>query len=244
MTSSEEMIERADQEGVTVEELIKEESSVTPMQGNQNDGAGQPAGQTRSSETKVKKRPLMNIKKVVNPAGTIKSRHVAVVVDLSPLDVKNEDGQEAPADTGEKIMSVDEVRKLVARAIGLGTDQKIEDTIEVVDRKFQGAKLAALANMPDDSQDPMELYFEIARRSSLGLLVVGALVALRIFRGPRSKPGDVTVTDEANSLPDGAGQGEKLAARERISRALQENPEQVKKLFLSWAQTGADEEEA
>lgn len=244
MTSSEEMIERADQEGVTVEELIKEESSVTPVQGNQNAGAGQPAGQTRKSETKTKKRPLMNIKKIVNPAGTIKSRHVAVVVDLAPPEVKSEDGQQAPADADGKIMSIDEVRKLVARAIGVGSDQKIEDTIEVVDRKFQGAKLAAIAGMPEDDGNPMELYFEIARRSSLGLLVVGALVALRIFRGPRAKPSDVTITDEANALPEGAGDGEKVAARERISRALQENPEQVKKLFLSWAQAGSDEEEA
>ncbi len=244
MTSSEEMIEQAQQEGVTVEELIKEESSVQPIQGNANAGAGQPAGETRKSETKTKTRPLLNIKKVVNPAGTIKSRHVAVMVDLTAPKADTEEGEQAaPADAGEKIMSVDEVRRLVARAIGVGNDQKIEDTIEVVDRTFQGAKLAGIAGMPGDGQNPMELYFEIARRSSLGLLVVGALVALRIFRGPRTKPSDVTVTDEANALPDGANAGEKIAARDRISRALQENPDQVKKLFLSWAQAGSDDEE-
>ncbi|MFP4141164.1 MAG: flagellar basal-body MS-ring/collar protein FliF [Planctomycetota bacterium] len=243
MTSSEEMVELAQQEGVTVEELIKEESSVQPVQGNDNAGAGEPAGQTRKSETKTKTRPLLNIRKVVNPAGTIKSRHVAVVVDLTPPKTDTEEGEDQPADAGEKIMSVEEVRRLVARAIGVGNDQEIEDSIEVVDRTFQGAKLAGIAGMPGDGQNPMELYFEIARRSSLGLLVVGALVALRIFRGPRTKPGDMTITDEANALPDGADAGEKLAARDRISRALQENPEQVKKLFLSWAQAGSDDEE-
>jgi flagellar M-ring protein FliF len=243
MTSSEEMVEQAQQEGVTVEELIKEESSVQPVQGNADAGAGQPAGQTRKSETKTKTRPLLNIRKVINPAGTIKSRHVAVVVDLTPPKADTKEGEAQPAGAGEKIMSVDEVRRLVARAIGVGNDQKIEDSIEVVDRTFQGAKLAGIAGMSGDGQNPMELYFEIARRSSLGLLVVGALVALRIFRGPRTKPGDVTITDEANALPDGANAGEKLAARDRISRALQENPEQVKKLFLSWAQAGSDDEE-
>ena len=83
-------------------------------------------------------------------------------------------------------------------------------------------------------------YLEIAKRSSLGLLVFGALVALKLFGGSKKKGGEPALALEAEAAAAGAlpagGEGAPEVLRARITRALQENPEEVRRLFLTWAE--------
>lgn len=239
MTSTEMMEETADDKGVVIEETIEERSSSMPQVGQQGVGANQAGGATRESSSKSKIRPVISVKKGSIPPGRVVSKHVAVVVDLSPPAPEEGQEEQQPVPAGE-LMEIDEVKKLVAGAVGLGKD----DTIEVVNRKFQGMNLSVAGALEEPPGDPMDFYLEIARRSSLGVLVVGALIALRIFRGPkrkRSAAHDVQVSEEGNLLPEETQKSDMEAMREKISSALQQDPEQLKQLFLSWAQVSEEE---
>ena len=79
----------------------------------------------------------------------------------------------------------------------------------------------------------------MAKRASLGVLVIGVLLMLRIFSRPRVR------ADAAQAaLAGAAGPGNLLAGergevdpdrlRAHITRALRENPDEVKRLFLAW----------
>ena len=84
---------------------------------------------------------------------------------------------------------------------------------------------------------------EIAKQASLGLLVLGALLALKMFRGPRRKmdvegmPAAALAgggsQSSAGMLPGMADANPDLL-KAQITKALQDNPEEVKRLFLSW----------
>ena len=77
-------------------------------------------------------------------------------------------------------------------------------------------------------------------------MVIGVLVALRILRGPKKKPGEQgeaqpalegNVAGMGNMLPATASGGDSEFLRAQITRALQDNPEEVKRLFQSWVGT-------
>jgi uncharacterized membrane protein len=89
-----------------------------------------------------------------------------------------------------------------------------------------------------------EFLLEMARRFSLGILVIGALVVLRLLRGSRK---GLARAEAGANLPvlEGQGQPNLLTAdqadpealRMQITHALMEKPEEVKRLFVSWAQS-------
>lgn len=215
---------------VIARESINSTSSKTP---SETDAA---TGETKEENIETEYLVGKTVEQTTVLAGEIESLTVAAFVDLSPPDPSGDEEGDAPAP--QPVMSVEDAEEVIRNALGLGEN----DTLKVVNTTFnRPVPVIAEAGGGLDK----EFWFEIARRGSLGVLVIGALLALRIFRGAKSKaqPG----ATEAPALQgQTAGQGNLLAAssemrpemlRAQITAALQENPEEVKRLFLRWAQS-------
>ena len=173
--------------------------------------------------------------------GEIVSKSVAVLVDLTPR--KTEDGEEA------KTMTKEDVEALVRGALGLqlGADGG-QDALSVVTTSFQPVATAA-ADAGGGGMFSTANLVDIAERASLGLLVIGALLALKLFGGSKKEPQAAlpNETKPAQALAAAGGGKEALLTaseadspnqlRDRLTRALRENPEEVKRLFMSWVQS-------
>jgi len=161
--------------------------------------------------------------------GAIKSLSVAAFVDLTS-------DANTPAAAGQAglIMDVKEVEQIIRMALGL----KESDSLKVVNAKFHRSAEPASEPEPAD----WSRYLALARHLSLGLMAVCALIVLRMFSRARGK----MAASLPQSLPPGAAAGgllpsgeaaaEPLLVRQQIAQALQQNPEQVRQMFLSWIQ--------
>lgn len=170
------------------------------------------------------------VKSKTDIAGTVKSKTVAVMVDLKgPPD---KDGKPAKA-----ALTLEDVKAIVANAIGVSAT---DPGIKVVDVPFTKPEPIAEVATAEPSMFTREFILDIAKRSSLGLMVIGALLALRMFRGRSAKGGAKVQAQMAGAdnmlSADGASDGNPEQLRARISRALQDNPDEVKRLFLSWVE--------
>ena len=168
-------------------------------------------------------------------AGEIESRNVAAVVDLYPPEAEGEEGA-----AGALLMTEEQVKGLISDAVGL-TDA---DSLTVVNQRFfdDGSGVEPLAEGGLFSKD---FLLDMGKRISLGLLVVGALLALKMFGGSSSKtakqaaraalPGEVVEEDQREALAQPQLDPDLL--RTQITHALEDNPDEVKQLFLSWVES-------
>ncbi|RPI61789.1 MAG: flagellar M-ring protein FliF [Planctomycetaceae bacterium] len=175
-------------------------------------------------------------------AGKVTALSVAAFVDLSAPAADASADKTAPAAATPKI-TVKDAEEIIRNAIGM----KETDQLKVVDTPFHKSAVAKDTSADDDKQSSREFYLEIARRASLGVLVIGAILALRMFRGTRRKDGAALPAGTGAPALEGSsgggmaaltGEGENPEMlRSRITRALQENPDEVKRLFLSWVES-------
>jgi len=91
--------------------------------------------------------------------------------------------------------------------------------------------------------DKWQRYIELARQSSMGILALCALLALKIFTGANKKAAAAASSAAgANSLGTagtallgtGTGNDAANAIRQHIAGQLRQNPELVRQLFASW----------
>lgn len=234
-TSIIETVETVDAEGT----LIKERTDVTTGSG----GKGGTGGNT-STENEYSAGKKITVSE--KPAGVIKSLSVTAFVDLS---ASGGSGGDANAPAGEKLTK-EEIEQAIRTAIG---EQGVK-SVTVVDHPFVRAEVAEELE-EEGGLGSQEFLLEMGRRVSLGVLVFGVLVVLFMFRGKKSSKAveaqaaaalpagagamapalAATAAAPTNLLAAGTGQPDAAALREGISRALQQNPEDVKRLFLSWA---------
>ena len=172
-------------------------------------------------------------------AGKVTSKQVAVLVDLHPRPVAAPEGKGAEGEQPKEetpSMKVEEVEELVTAAMGLDTTGGT-DRITVKNVKFGSVAPAPLLPVPNR----WEFWLDVARNASLGVLVLGVLLMLRMLRGPKKARAAQAAAIEGGApagagglLPGEATELDPSALRARITSALQENPEEVKRLFLSW----------
>ena len=212
---------------VIAKEEIKSSSSTTPGASKAGGAAGsQKKEETTNSDFLVGE----TIKEQQELPGQIKGLSVAVVVDLSAPPKK--EGEEAPTAAALK---VEDVEKIVLKATG-ASKENVTVTVASFYRPPEAGELAEEPGLLDP-----EFLLAVARRASLGILVIGALLALKLFGG--SKKGSAAPALEGQAaeggslLPAGEGRVDAERLRARITRALQENPEDVKRLFLSWVES-------
>jgi flagellar M-ring protein FliF len=161
--------------------------------------------------------------------GNIKSISVAAFVDLS-----------APAKAGAAgaaptQLAVKDIEDMIRSAVGL----RPQDTMKVVNVPFQAAAVQPAEAAQPEGFFNKDFLLEIAKRASLGILVIGVLLMLRIFSRPRVKSGAATpalagAAGSGNLLPGDRGEVDPDRLRVHITRALRENPDEVKRLFLAW----------
>lgn len=224
--SVDETVESYDPEAKVLAKESIETTQSTPSADGEGAGGASSKEENIISEFKVGR----TVRQQREMPGKIESLSVAAFVDLSGPEPQ--EGEEGAAATAGPAISVEDAEEIIRNALGLDA----EASVKVVNMPFHTPQQADMA--PPEPEDGMlSLILEIARRSSLGILVIGALIALKMFTG-KSKPATAALegAGEQNYLPaEGEDDSEQL--RRRITRALQDNPEEVKRLFLSWVKT-------
>jgi flagellar M-ring protein FliF len=207
------------------EEEIK---STTPPAAAGGESA-RPAAATKESTMSTEYLVSSKIEERRDLPGKIKSLSVAALVDLSPAEEKTEGGAPPQPAITEK-----DVKAIICKATGV-----TETDIEVVNAPFR-RPAAPAAEGAQAGPGNWDFYLALAKRFSLGILVIGALLVLKMFG--RSKKESAALALEGES-----GRAGLLGAREvetspdllraRITDALAKNPEEVRRLFLTWVQS-------
>ncbi len=144
------------------------------------------------------------------------------------------------------IMSVQDVEEIIKNAIGGETMLKDKASLTVKNIPiYQPAGLTTTA--ADGGFEKLSRYIDIARQSSMGLLAVCALLALRIVTKASKKAASTPESSGASRLdaltmgllPSGGADNPQLAVRRHIAAELKQNPDQVKQLFASWLAEGS-----
>lgn len=227
--------------GVVAKEMVKDTTSTEPA--TTKDGTN---GKTTDSTVETEYKVTEKIERTIGLPGEIKSKTVAVVVDLSPPKTEGAEAAE------RKALALTDVEEIVKTALGLNVAEagapaaagEATDKLTVKEASFYRPPEIAGMGSEDAGLFSQDFLLEIAKRFSLGLLVIGALLALRMFRGSTKAPAEAegaaalegAAGATAGLLPAGEASGEMLKAQ--ITKALQDNPEEVKRLFLSWIDSG------
>jgi flagellar M-ring protein FliF len=184
--------------------------------------------------------------------GIVESKSVAVFVDLMPATAK-------PGEEAVPVTQIQDVEEIVRAAVGIGE----MDTVKVVSVSFPRSPDMMLPPELDEVAGGAAYVMELVKQGSLGVLALAAVVTLWLLSRPRrervvkSAPGPavaelVSSDGPVPSLPGGAARAALTDAtigllpgltevdlnaerlRAHITKALQDNPEEVKRLFLSW----------
>jgi flagellar M-ring protein FliF len=221
----------------SVAQREQETSETTgPAEG---EGGGKAGQQKKKKTTETDFKVPQTVKAETAPPGQILTMTVSALVDLSQQ-VKPE-GEEAVGSAPASPLTLDAVKKLIVTALGV----KDETTVTVSEASFYQVSTSEMA--PEGGMFSLDNILRIVKQGSLGILVMGALLVLKMFG--RKK---VAVrSGSAGELPaEGAGGTDRMlperagaqgTVRAQITQALQDNPEEVKRLFLSWVE-GAKEE--
>jgi flagellar M-ring protein FliF len=227
MTSLNLVTEKYEPKGIPTKEEIESTTETTPSTENtENAAAGKKAGETTVTEYVVGKTVEQ---KTILP-GEIKSLAVAAFVDLTP-----DTADANAAASAQPIMAVTDVEQIIRNALGL----KETDSLKVVPAKFNRLTIEPMAK-EEPSNWPR--YMAIIRHGSLGIMALCALLVFKMFAGAGKKAAAETQAQlpegftGAGLLPAGPEAAEPVVLRRQIATALQNNPEQVKKLFASWVE--------
>ncbi len=217
---------------VVTKEEIKSASETDPVASSDESSkatAGSKTDEVLSTEYAVGK---VIEQRIILP-GQIQSLTVAAFVDLSPIAASNDpNAAKAATASTEPIMTITEVEAILKNALGL----KETDSLKVVEVKFNNPMAAVVADVePEKSMDIMM----IVKNSSIGLLAICGLLALKMFGGKAKSGGDLPPAEGAakvEAVPQQAAIASPQMIRKQISTALKNNPEQVKQLFSSWVE--------
>lgn len=254
--NSESVVKTEYEKGVPLEEVIDGSTNVkeagTDAQGKPVTPGSQDKTETVTNKYKV---PETMTTKTTIP-GKVISWSITAIVDLSkpkpageteaaptPATPPAGSGTAAPADL---IMSVQDVEEIIKNAIG-GDKMLLDATsLTVKNIPIYQPPDSLIAAISDSSYEKLTRYIEIARQSSLGILAVCTLLAVRIFTkaskkattaGPEVAGPNRLDAMTLGLLPSGQD-NPALAVRRHIAAELKQNPEQVKQLFASWLAEG------
>ncbi len=229
MTSLNLVTESYEPKGIPTKEEIESTTETTPVQAENAEAAeaGKKAGETIVTEYVVGKTVEQ---KTVLP-GEIKSLTVAAFVDLTP-----DTADPNAAASAQPIMAVADVEQVIRNALGL----KETDSLKVVPAKFNRPTIEPMA---EEEPSNWPRYMAIARHGSLGIMALCALLVFKMFAGAGKKAAAGLPQAQlpegftgAGMLPAGPEANEPVVLRRQIATALQNNPQQVKKLFASWVE--------
>lgn len=224
---------------IATKEEIKNKSEVGPAPASSQAQSG--SGPTTKDETINTEYVVgKTIEQKTELPGEIISLAVSAIVDLSPVSTGDANASAASA---APIMELKDVEEVIRNAVGL----KNTDSLKVVNAKFNNPIPAVDLDQEYQQSLKWKHYIEIARQASLGILAISALLVLKMFNSARKR--SESVMPEMAGLPAGAPAGllgagnyneEPKAIRAQIAGALQQNPDEVKRLFNSWIEEKGD----
>ena len=205
-------------------------------EGLKPDAAGNKDTEKEETTETTYPQPLKSTKEEREVPGVVQSKSVAVFVDLN-----------APAKEGEtpkQLMQVKDVEDIVKAAVGI-TDK---DTIKVVSVAFNRPVEAAPAVA--DATGGQTFTMDLVKQGSIGVLGLAAVGALWVLGRGKAKANKLLLASAGSTVALAGGSAGQLAGgsmgllpggetnpdvlRAQITKALQDNPEEVKRLFLSW----------
>jgi flagellar M-ring protein FliF len=234
MKSSDTVKETYDSQGkVPKKEEIKQLKETEPAPVS-SEGEQSASGTSKQDDTILTEYLVgKTIVRTTDLPGEITSLKVAAVVDLTPdVSTATDAGTDTTATQSGPIMDLTEVENLIKNALGLTES----DSLTVVEAEFYHPVI------PVDLEEPSSMgrYLAIAKQASLGIMAVCALLVFKIFGGANKKAGAAVVPQQlgqgqgaAGLLPAGGG-NESIVLRKQIAGAMENNPEQVKSLFMNW----------
>ena len=169
--------------------------------------------------------PSKTIEHVLKVPGAVKSLTISAAVDLtSPAPAE---GEEAAADQAPPLVLADG-ENIIKNAVGF--DAERGDVLHVTSIAFK--PYLEPRGIDDEAQSAatFDFYLRAARHLSVGLFAVGAVVLAKILTG--SSKGQATGAEPAAFGPE----MEKAMLKNQIARALESNPAEAKKLFLTWVE--------
>lgn len=240
--TSEAVVSTTYEKGIPIEDTSDTTSNIKP-ESNNADGKPVTPGTTEKTEsiTNKYKLPETVTTKQSSP-GKITAWSVSVVVDLTKTKEipaatdENAAQQQTPSTAEELIMPLDDVKAIIRTAIG--PELLKEENLTVRHVPFNRPLPAQVSDTA--SYEKWTRIIEIIRQSSMGILALCALLALKIFTGAGRKAAAAAQQAAAQSLAAGsagllgAGTTDTNVIRQQIAVQLRQNPEQVRQIFYSW----------
>jgi flagellar M-ring protein FliF len=230
------------EKGEPIEETINTTSIIKAgSTGSGGSGGGSPSPDSTDKQETIENKYVVpeTVTTRSTVPGKVVSLSVAVLVDLTPPPApaaQDAQGASTPPAAPTKIMTVADVEELVRAAV----DPKLlvdNNALTVKDMPF----FRPTVTVEDGpfTYEKLSRYIEIARQSSMGILAVSALLALKIFASAGRKTAaaapQMGQLEASSLLPAGhGGMAGQLPFRQQITAALNQNPEQVRQLFASW----------
>jgi flagellar M-ring protein FliF len=224
--------------------VTKEETQKKDVKNGARTANNKPGGQTKETTEKIDYLAGYEVEQRTDTPGKITSLAVSVFVDLSAL-TGGEGGDGGGAAPAGPRLTVEQIKEAVRNALGLPDNS----AITVVDVPFQEI---ATPEMPEPPLEIMGTIIYYTREFSLGIAVIGMLLAFRLIRGKKPKrivrrePAQADAAGGEQAAAAGGGssghkpvsiKGPDRVLRGQIVNALTQSPEEVKKLFLSWVES-------
>ena len=224
-----------------VEDILDKSSSSPEVGGTPGEAPGSSGG-NKTTESKIRTEYLVSktIERKSDLPGTIKSLSIAAFVDLSAPEeagagTEGAEGGSA-ASAGAGMLAIADVEEIIKQAVGFREDRGggTGDELKVVDVRF--ARSTATAGMDEayEKARKREYYVGLARNGSLGALGIAGLLVMKMLLGRGRAP--MEAVPALGAAPQVREQEERGLLRRQITRALRDNPDEVKKLFLTWVE--------
>jgi flagellar M-ring protein FliF len=207
-------------------------------------GNAKPTGSKKDQKEQIEYDTSSEVVQRTDRPGKIETLTVAVFVDSAALSSPSggtESSEGAPADTPAKTLTVQQISDAVGKCLGLDSD----DSIEVVPAPFAAVEEAEFV---EEGPNIMSIALRYTKDFSLGVAVIGMLLVFRMIRGKKIKPQEVqqAASEAAGSVQKKQVTGRQLKGadkqlRQKITAAIQQDPDQVKQLFASWVESGGGE---
>lgn len=236
------------EKGIPVEEKIDESSTVQqPVAANADANQTPPPASTEKSGTTTSKYMLPETRTTrTTMPGRIISWSVSVIADLSKPVVGASENKEAAqpspsAETAQLLMTEQDVRQIIKAAVGPELIKEEHLTVKHV--PFSQPPAWINPTPAGLGYETFEKAMEIVRQSSIGIMSLCALLALRIITRAGKKASEQVSSAAAapnvlggglGMLPAGSPDQTLALIRQQIASQLRENPERVRQVFNAW----------
>lgn len=245
--TSESEVKTTYEKGIPEEETVDESSNIQQGSPSADGNSPSPGTTEKTGSTQSKYKVPQTVTTRQSAPGKITSWSVSIIADLTkpqPPASQSSEAQgaqpssESPAAAATSLLLTEEDVKAIVRT-AIGPELLKEENLTVKHVPFNRPVSPEINDAM--SFDKWDRYIEIARQSSMGILALCALLALKIFTSAGKKAA-AAAQQSANTLAAGtaplltAGNGADAAnaIRQHIAAQLRQNPEQVRQLFANW----------